>query len=67
MLKIDPKQEKSSLKTDNFISIISIFIDNNIQKRIQFQESKKTENGSDQNDLENEEMKGFQNGIMEPF
>ena len=49
------------------ISIISIFIDNNIQKRIQFQESKKTENGSDQNDLENEEMKGFQNGIMEPF
>lgn len=41
MLKIDPKQEKSSLKTDNFISIISIFIDNNIQKRIQFQESKK--------------------------
>ncbi len=67
MLKIDPKQEKSSLKIDNFISIISIFIDNNIQKRIQFQESKKTENGSDQNDLENEEMKGFQNGIMEPF
>ena len=67
MLKIDPKQEKSSLKADNFISIISIFIDNNIQKRIQFQESKKTENGSDQNDLENEEMKGFQNGIMEPF
>ena len=57
MLKIDPKQEKSSLKIDNFISIISIFIDNNIQKRIQFQESKKTENGSDQNDLENEEMK----------
>ena len=54
MLKIDPKQEKSSLKIDNFISIISIFIDNNIQKRIQFQESKKTENGSDQNDLENE-------------
>ena len=67
MLKIDPKQEKSSLKIDNFISSISIFIDNNIQKRIQFQESKKTENGSDQNDLENEEMKGFQNGIMEPF
>ena len=67
MLKIDPKQEKSSLKIDNFISIISIFIDNNIQKRIQFQESKKTENGSDQNDLENEAMKGFQNGIMEPF
>lgn len=67
MLKIDPKQEKSSIKIDNFISIISIFIDNNIQKRIQFQESKKTENGSDQNDLENEEMKGFQNGIMEPF
>ena len=67
MLKIDTKQEKSSLKADNFISIISIFIDNNIQKRIQFQESKKTENGSDQNDLENEEMKGFQNGIMEPF
>lgn len=67
MLKIDPKQEKSSLKIDNFISIISIFIDNNIQKRIQIQESKKTENGSDQNDLENEEMKGFQNGIMEPF
>lgn len=67
MLKIDQKQEKSSLKIDNFISIISIFIDNNIQKRIQFQESKKTENGSDQNDLENEEMKGFQNGIMEPF
>ena len=67
MLKIDPKQEKSSLKIDNFISIISIFIDNNIQKIIQFQESKKTENGSDQNDLENEEMKGFQNGIMEPF
>ncbi len=67
MLKIDPKQEKSSLKIDNFISIISIFIDNNIQKRIQFQELKKTENGSDQNDLENEEMKGFQNGIMEPF
>ena len=33
MLKIDPKQEKSSLKTDNFISIISIFIDNNIQKK----------------------------------
>ena len=67
MLKIDTKQEKSSLKADNFISIISIFIDNNIQKIIQFQESKKTENGSDQNDLENEEMKGFQNGIMEPF
>ena len=67
MLKIDPKQEKSSLKIDNFISVISIFIDNNIQKIIQFQESKKTENGSDQNDLENEEMKGFQNGIMEPF
>ena len=67
MLKIDPKQEKSSLKIDNFSSVISIFIDNNIQKIIQFQESKKTENGSDQNDLENEEMKGFQNGIMEPF
>ena len=33
MLKIDPKQEKSSLKIDNFISIISIFIDNNIQKK----------------------------------
>jgi len=49
------------------IYIISIFIDNNIQKRIRFQELKKTGNRSDQNELENEEMKGFQNGRMEPF
>lgn len=67
MLKVDPKQEKSSLKADDFISIIPIFIDNNIQKNDPVLGVKKDRKWIRSKELENEEMKGFRNGIMEPF